>query len=130
MPACPGCSRLRREGLAEKTDRPQLALRAVAQREVLLPEQARERVDERHSFELPGHVAWLAHLAHDLRTAPPADLSHDVRQGHPLGMHREPVIVVRDHARRLPRGERPGRDERRNGYEQTTDDFRQHHCDV
>src|SRR5437870_3003770 len=61
-----------REGLAEKTDPPQLALRAVAQREVLLSKQAHERVEERHSVELPGHLSWLAHLAHDPGTGLPA----------------------------------------------------------
>src|SRR5438094_186615 len=80
-----GRRRLRRgrEGLAEKSDRPQLALRAVAQREVLLPEQARERVDQRHLVEVAAHVAWLAHLAHDLGAALPADLSYDVRKRYP-----------------------------------------------
>src|SRR5437016_11169846 len=124
-----GRRRLRRgrEGLAEKTDRPQLALRAVAQREVLLSEQARERVDDRHSVELPGHLSCLAHLAHDLGTALPADLSHDVRQGYLLGMQREPAIVVCDLARRLPCRERSGREQRRSNNEETTADFTRHH---
>ena len=109
--------RSERLGLAEETDRPQLALRAVAQREVLLPKQAYERVDERHSLEVLAHVSWLAHVAHDLGAALPADLSHDVRKGCSLGMHRDPISVVCDDARRLPGGERSGREHHRGNYE-------------
>ena len=120
-----GRRRLRRSerlGLAEEIDRPQLALRAVAHREVLLPEQARERVDERHSVEVEAQVAWLAHLTQDLGTALPADLSHDVRKRYPLGVHRDPVSVVGDDAHRLPCGERPGRERHRSDQEYTTAD--------
>src|SRR3989454_6828881 len=126
-----GRRRLRpgREGLAEKTHRPQLALRALAQREVLLSEQAHERVEERHSVELPGHLSWLAHLAHDPGTGLPADLSHDVRQGHLLDMQREPAVVVCDLAR-LPCRERPGREQRRSDNEETTADFTRHHNEL
>src|SRR5882724_7999056 len=58
-----------REGLAEKIDRAQVSLRAVAQREVLLAEQAHEPVDERHPVQVLAHVSWLAHLAHDVGAA-------------------------------------------------------------
>jgi len=127
-----GRRRLRRgrEGLAEKSDRPQLALRAVAQREVLLPEQARERVDQRHLVEVAAHVSWLAHLAHDLGAALPADLSYDVRKRYPLGVHRELVSVVRDDACRLPCGERPGRERHRSEHEQSTVDSTGHDLGV
>src|SRR2546429_9811206 len=49
--------RSERQGLAEEIDRPQFAIRVVAQREVLLPEQAHERVGERDILEAGAHSA-------------------------------------------------------------------------
>ena len=119
-----------RQRLAEEGDRPQLALRAVAQREILLLEQPRERFDEWHSVEFLAHVAWLAHMTHDLGTALPSDLSHDVGEGYPPRVHRDLVSVVCDHACRLPRGERPGREHQSGDYRHATLDYPGHEVGV
>src|SRR5204862_7495756 len=93
---------------------------------VLLSREGPERVEGRRLVELPGRLWWLAHLAQDLGTALPADLAHDVRQGHLRGMQREPAIVVCDHARLRCR-ERPGREQRHSDNERTTADLTRHH---
>ena len=80
---------------AEQLDGARAAALAVLDDEVLIAEQPVEGFDQRHIIELRAHVSGLAHGPVDLGTACLPEIHHDLLEGHPREVHREPVVPER-----------------------------------
>ena len=99
---------------AEEFDRAQPVPLAVGEHEILIANQPKERLGQRHVVELRRDVARLARRALDLRAADPPELGKHVFERHLLEAHRELVASIRhDGWRRLGDGGRRTRAERR-----------------
>ena len=103
--------------LSQKLNHPQLPIRTVAQREVLLAEQTLERRHQRLALERRAHLPRLAHLAAEFGAALAGDFRYHLSQRDLLDLQGESVLAVVEHPTRRP-GLAPGDGQRERGDQQ------------
>src|SRR5207247_8070303 len=88
--------------VAEETYCRETATLAVHEREVLLAQQASERLRQGHRLEVGGHLARLVHLASNFGAALPREFLEDLGVRHASQADSERIVAIaKERCRRL-----------------------------